>query len=219
MSSPKRANSLEECLAIRRRIGDSRGTGLAQANLGNLAVAEGDPPSARVLLEESAAAFRRRGDMWGYGAALGNLASLAIADGDLPLARRQLEESLDVDRTVRRHRWLAWGLVQLAAVTRLDGQPERAVAMRNEALEIFGRLGDRQGEAAALALEVPPVTRRRPATRQRSARRPTANGLVTRVDPLIARDSVAVTSVFSPARQGSGYAMDRELQRYDRQEA
>ena len=27
--------------------------------------------------------------------------------------------------------------------------------MRNEALEIFGRLGDRQGEAAALALEVP----------------------------------------------------------------
>ena len=160
---------LEECLAIRRRIGDSRGTGLAQANLGNLAVAEGDPPSARVLLEESAAAFRRRGDMWGYGAALGNLASLAIAEGDLPLARRQLEESLVVDRTVRRHRWLAWGLVQLAAVTRLDGHPERAVAMRNEALEIFGRLGDRQGEAAALALEVPPVTRRRPATRRRAA--------------------------------------------------
>ncbi len=162
---------LEECLAIRLRIGDSRGTGLAQANLGNLAVAEGDPARARVLLEESAVAFRRRGDMWGYGAALGNLASLAIAEGDLTLAGRRLEESLVVDRTVRRHRWLAWGLVQLAAVTRLDGHPEGAVAMRNEALEIFRRLGDRQGEEAALALEVSPVARR-PGTRRRAADRP-----------------------------------------------
>ena len=40
--------------------------------------------------------------------------------------------------------------------------------MRNEALEIFGRLGDRQGEAAGLALEVPPVTDARPATRRRT---------------------------------------------------
>ena len=84
----------------------------------------------------------------------------------------RLEESVAVDRTVRRHRWLAWGLVQLAAVMRLDGHPERAVAMRTEALEIFRRLGDRQGEAACLALEVPTVTRRRPAARRRLAARP-----------------------------------------------
>ncbi|MEP6638282.1 MAG: tetratricopeptide repeat protein [Chloroflexota bacterium] len=153
---------LEACLAIRSQIGDSRGTGLAQGNLGNLAVAEGDPASAHLPLEESAAAFRRRGDMWGYGAALGNLASLAIAEGDLGQARRWLEESVAVNRTTGRHRWTAWALVQLAAVLRRDGHPERTTGLRTEALAIFRHLEDRQGVAACLALEVPePVHRRR----------------------------------------------------------
>ena len=93
--------------------------------------------------------------------------------------------------------------------------------MRNEALEIFGRLGDRQGEAAALALEVPPVTRRRPATRRRAwPPDRTANGLVTRVDPLIAREfSRGYVRLQSALVKVPADAMDRELQRYDRQEA
>ena len=153
-------DALEECLVIRRRIGDSRGTGLAQGNLGNLAVAEGDMDSARPLFEESAAAFRRRGDMWGYGAALGNLASLAIAEGDIDRARRSLEESLAVNRTTGRRRWTGWALVQLVGVIRLEGHPGWAASLRTEALDIFRRLGDSQGEAACLALDVPTAQRR-----------------------------------------------------------
>jgi predicted ATPase len=163
---------LEECLAIRRRIGDTRGTGLAQGNLGNLAIAEGDHASAHLLFEESAAAFRRRGDMWGFGAALGNLASLAIAQGDMGLARRRLEESLAVNRTTGRRRWTAWTLVQLVAVVRSDGHPERAAGMRAEALEIFRRLGDSQAEAACQALDVPVPPRRRRPARARVPNRP-----------------------------------------------
>ena len=143
---------LEECLEIRRRIGDSRGTGLAQGNLANLATVEGDFSRARSLLDESAAAFRRRGDMWGYSSALGNLASLAIATGDIGTARQRLEESLVAIRVTGRARWTAWALVQLAAVTRLDGDPRRAASLAADALEIFRRLGDRQGEAACLEL-------------------------------------------------------------------
>jgi predicted ATPase/DNA-binding SARP family transcriptional activator len=145
---------LEECLETRRRIGDSRGTGLAQGNLANLAMVEGDPARARSLLDESAAAFRRRGDMWGYGSALGNLASLAITTGDIGKAREWLEESLVAIRVTGRDRWAAWALVQLAAVTRLDGDPRRAASLSADALEIFRRLSDRQGEAACLALGV-----------------------------------------------------------------
>lgn len=148
---------LEECLEIRRRIGDSRGMGLAQGNLGNLAIVEGDLARARSLLDDSAAAFRRRGDMWGYSSALGNLASLAITTGDTGKARQWLEESLVAIRVTGRDRWAAWALIQLSAVTRLDGDPERAAALANDAVEIFRRLGDRQGEAEALALGATPV--------------------------------------------------------------
>ena len=146
---------LEECLAIRDAIGDTRGTSLAQGNLGNLAIAEGDLARAQVLLDDSATAFRRRGDMWGYGSALGNLASLALARGDVREARRLLEDSLVAIRITGRARWIAWILVQLAAVTRLDGQRERAVALAAEALAIFQRLGDRDGEAECLRLASP----------------------------------------------------------------
>jgi tetratricopeptide (TPR) repeat protein len=146
---------LEECLAIRDAIGDTRGTSLAQGNLGNLAIAEGDLARAQVLLDDSAIAFRRRGDMWGYGSALGNLASLALARDDVREARRLLEESLVAIRITGRTRWIAWTLVQLAAVTRLDGQREQATAMAAEAIAIFQRLGDRDGEAACLPLVSP----------------------------------------------------------------
>jgi predicted ATPase/DNA-binding SARP family transcriptional activator len=146
---------LEECLAIRRRIGDSRGTGLAQGNLGNLAIAEGDLARAQALLDDSAAGFGRRGDMWGYGSALGNLASLALTKGDVGAALRLLQESLVAIRITGRARWIAWTLVQLAAVTTLDGQRERTANLRDEALAIFLRLGDEEGEAACLTAGVP----------------------------------------------------------------
>ena len=160
---------LEECLAIRLRIGDSRGTGLAQGNLGNLAVAEGDPARGRLLLEESADAFRRRGDMWGYGSALGNLANLAIGIGDIGQARRWLEGSLQAIRITGRGSWTAWALVQLAVVTRLDGQHEQAASLAGEALAIFQRLGDRLGEAECLAIATPAAARTRRLARRRPA--------------------------------------------------
>ncbi len=154
---------LGECLAIRRRIGDSRGTGIAQGNLGSLAIAEGDLPRAQLLIHESAIAFERRGDMWGYGAALGNLANLALAKGDVGEARRLLEASLAAISGTGRARWTAWTFVQLAAVDRLDRQPERAARLASDALVIFRRLGDRRGEAESLALttDAPPGKRRR----------------------------------------------------------
>ena len=93
--------------------------------------------------------------MWGYGSALGNLASLALARDDVREATRLLEDSLVAIRITGRARWIAWILVQLAAVTRLDGQRERAAAMAGEALVIFQRLGDRDGETECRRLGAP----------------------------------------------------------------
>ena len=93
--------------------------------------------------------------MWGYGSALGNLASLALARGDHDAARRLLEESLAAIRVTGRARWIAWTLVQLAAVARLDGDEDRRGASPAEAQAIFRRLGDRVGETACLQLLAP----------------------------------------------------------------
>ena len=126
-----------------------------QGNLGTLAIAEGDLARAQALFDDSATAFGRRGDMWGYGSALGNLASLALAKGDIGEAGRLLEESLAAIRITGRARWIAWTLVQLAAVARLDGQSRASSGLGADALEIFQRLGDRDGEAACLAPAAP----------------------------------------------------------------
>ena len=86
----------------------------------------------------------------GDGSALGNLASLALANGDVGDARQLLEDSLAAIRITGRARWIAWTLVQLAAVTSLDGQQERATHLTADALAIFRRLGDRDGVTACL---------------------------------------------------------------------
>jgi hypothetical protein len=67
-------------------------------------------------------------------------------------ARRLLEESLVAIHITGRARWMAWALVQLAAVAQLDGRAEDAASRNSEAIAIFRRLGDRQGEAESLRL-------------------------------------------------------------------
>ena len=166
--------------------------------------------SARPLFEESAAAFRRRGDMWV--ARRSELAGRAIAGGDIDRARRSLEESLGVGRTTGRRRWTGCGAVQLVGVIRLEGHPGWAAGLRTEALDIFRRLGDSQGEAACLALDVP-TARRRP--RLCAARRIRPNRCGRHADDIgdyvtLSPNSGAVTSVFSSTRQGSVSATKRD---------
>src|SRR5579862_7397475 len=54
----------EEGLAIRRELGDRRGTAASLGNLGNVALNQGDYPAARALYEESLAILRALGDRY-----------------------------------------------------------------------------------------------------------------------------------------------------------
>jgi tetratricopeptide (TPR) repeat protein len=149
---PRARESLTESLEVRRRIGDTRGMTLATSSLGNVATAEGDYARARELLDDSVTTFRRRGDLWGYASALGNRANLALAEKDDAAARRLLEESLTATRAAGRARWIAWTEVQLAAVTAMQGDRERAGELAAGALATFQRLGDQFGVDRCLAL-------------------------------------------------------------------
>ena len=76
----------EECLAIRRHVGDKRGMASSLNNLGNVAQDQGDYPAARSLHEESLAIVRELGDRRRIAASLGNLGSVARNHGDFPTA-------------------------------------------------------------------------------------------------------------------------------------
>lgn len=67
--------------------------------------------------------------------------------------RRLLEASLASVETIGRARWIGWLLVQLGAVTRLNGDEIKAQELERSALETFRRIGDRQGVQYCIALE------------------------------------------------------------------
>jgi Tfp pilus assembly protein PilF len=78
-------------------------------------------------------------------AALANLASLAMQRGALAEARDYLEQSLTTSRAVRRGKWVAWRLVELAALADLQGDEAAVASFVDEARPMFEAIDDRQG--------------------------------------------------------------------------
>src|SRR5205085_974039 len=77
------ARSLQqECLAIRRELGNRHGVAKSLAHLGTLAMRQGDYPAAQALIEECLAIQRETGDRTGVGNSLGNLGLIASDLGD-----------------------------------------------------------------------------------------------------------------------------------------
>jgi predicted ATPase/DNA-binding SARP family transcriptional activator len=140
---------LGECLEIRRRLGDSRGVSLTESNLGVLETLAGRFERAEELLTRAIDAFRRRADGWGIASALANLGSLALARKNPIAARGFLEEGLIAAKATRRPRWVAWRLLELAAVASVEGDSESAASRRAEAAAIFGEIGDAPGAMAS----------------------------------------------------------------------
>jgi tetratricopeptide (TPR) repeat protein len=144
--------NLTASLEIRVRLGDSRGVSLTESNLARLETLSGRFDRAEELLANALGALRRRGDSWAIPAALANLASLAMHRGKLAEARDYLEQSLDSSRSVRRRRWEAWRLLELAALARLQGDQPAVVSFVGQARPIFDAIGEAQGLDEARAL-------------------------------------------------------------------
>jgi non-specific serine/threonine protein kinase len=124
--------SLEESVAIRRRLRDRRGLAAALINLGNLFDSAGDPTAARGLLEESLAIMREIGNRLGIQRALMSFSSLLCGVGETRLARSLAQESIDIARG--EGELLASGLYALAAVELKDGDAEAAATLCRDAL-------------------------------------------------------------------------------------
>jgi predicted ATPase/DNA-binding winged helix-turn-helix (wHTH) protein len=140
----------EEGLAIRRELGDRRGTAASLGNLGNVALNQGDYPAARALLEESLAICRELGDRFNSAGLLGNLGGVAFRQGDYPTARALHEESLAIGRELGNPHSISMALSNVGHVALDQGDYPAARALLEESLVIRRELGSRIGILYAL---------------------------------------------------------------------
>ena len=142
----------EECLRLRRELGDDRALAVSLNNLGVIARDRGNAVRTRKLCEQSLELFQRAGDQHGAAIALISLGLAAGLQGDVATARSHLEESLAIFRA-ESDRWhTAWVSIYLAdqLVRAHDLGPARSLAA--EGLQLHRQTGDAWGVAAALTV-------------------------------------------------------------------
>lgn len=110
---------------------------------GMLAFRTGDQAAARAHFEESLAVARELGDKRQIAASLLGLGRLvALRQGDYAAGHRLFDESLTIARELRDRRSEGSAIHCLAALARLEGEQERAVALYTESLSLHRELGD-----------------------------------------------------------------------------
>ena len=140
----------EESLALRRSLGDRRGTAASLTGLG-LALAErGDHDAARDLHEQSLTLQRELGDRRGEAIALHNLGRVTADAGDLAAARRHHAAALAIQRDLDDRIAVAYSQWRIGEIARRQDRAEEARTLLDAALDAFRDAEDRIGCAYAL---------------------------------------------------------------------
>lgn len=87
-----------ECLLIRRRLCDKRGTAVTLNNLGLIAVEQGDYRAAQIFYEECLAIYRELDNNTEVASTLRRLGNLAIYRGDYAMAAELIGDGLLLDQ-------------------------------------------------------------------------------------------------------------------------
>jgi predicted ATPase/transcriptional regulator with XRE-family HTH domain len=139
---------LEECVAIRRTLGDEPGLGRALPFLG-LAI-DDDHDGARRLAIEGVALCRTVDDRWGLAMALNNLGRIEATWGHDNAAVAPLEEATARFRAIGDYWLLALPLNSLGAIAYRARRYESAQAAFEEALPCFQAVEDRRNTTQVL---------------------------------------------------------------------
>lgn len=132
----------EECLAIRRELGDAAGIARSLDDLGNLAQQEGDCRTARTLLEESLVTAKALGDRAMVCAITSDIGDLAVEEGDYARADTLLEESLGMAREMGWKGRVAEILLSMGNLATAQGNYLAAAASYEECAALETELGD-----------------------------------------------------------------------------
>jgi predicted ATPase/DNA-binding SARP family transcriptional activator len=141
---------LEQCLAVRRALGDKKGIASALNNLAQVVISMGDLPEARLLIEESLHLKRELGDKPGTVNSLSSLGNIAFNQGDYAAARLYYEEALALAREIQHTPFLVNGLSNLGRIYLETGELARAGPYFEESLALARELDDKPGIGQAL---------------------------------------------------------------------
>ncbi|MEA2460068.1 MAG: hypothetical protein QOH90_245 [Actinomycetota bacterium] len=134
---------LEECLQLRRELGDTAALATTLRNLGNAWFDRGDPERARSLNEESLELQRQVGNKSGIAAALNNLGVVAVHVHDWESAAPLYTEALQYFRELDDKQGIARGLMNLGEVRMETGDFEGAAKYLRESFILFQELSAR----------------------------------------------------------------------------
>ena len=109
-----------------RKLDDVEGMTRCTAELGAVAVAEGDLEQSRAFYEEAAEGFERLGHRVRLGIVKANLAAIASMQGDLEAAARHGADAVALQEEIGDRDGLAMTLQNLARTTLLLGDARRA---------------------------------------------------------------------------------------------
>lgn len=140
----------EECLAIRRELGDQHGIAGSLNNLGLIARYQGAYADARRLYVEAIDINRALGNRRGEAVNLNNLANVLHDQGEYTGARVLQERSLALFRDSGDAWGIAMSLCDLGNVLRDLGDHETAHVLYEESLVKRRDVGDRRGMAMSL---------------------------------------------------------------------
>jgi tetratricopeptide (TPR) repeat protein len=126
----------EEALAVRRSLGDARGTAALLSNLGISAAVQGNYGRAVTLEEEAQRLFQDLGDRYGVAHSLLILGMTAYMQGDYGHAAIVCEESLALYRAVGHTSGIAASLFHMGLISCIQGDDARGNALFDQGLAL-----------------------------------------------------------------------------------
>lgn len=141
----------EECLALRRELGDTRGVGWALNNLAGANLGLGREAEAQALFEESAALFRRLGT-WELFMPLSGIAGVLLSQGKYAEAQAIYEQCLVIVRGMGNKWFISMELQWLSTPVACLRDYARAAALLEESLALARELGQQARVAELLNL-------------------------------------------------------------------
>ena len=141
---------LEECLALRRGLGNPVQIAATLSTLALSRLQTGDPAGAAQCEHEALAIFREHGDRVGEAIGLLHLGQIAMYERNDELARAELDRALAVAREIKHDEVHGEAELMLGEVALVARQPDAAVACFERSLAVCRDAADKRGEAQAL---------------------------------------------------------------------
>ncbi len=149
-NNPVALQYFEESLAVRRELGDRRGSASALGSLGNVAHLQGDYVRARAFFEEALALCREFNISTWESVTLTCLGNVTFDQGDYDAARRYAEASLEICRKTGNRDITSLTLSGLGRIALKQNLHADAIRFYEQALVLDREIGKSSHEANTL---------------------------------------------------------------------